>query len=165
MNTIFTGLGGLPRRTRAALLLLLATGGCLASIEVGDLQAPENAGQSVVSLSVGIGYAIVATGGYRFAAPVAAAALLEGLLDGLGLAPSLLLGAGAVVSTAGTVALARAIRPTSDERGPDTIVRFSASAAAVAVGSTVTTTGLAVAGVPGCTGGTGPTASSPSSPA
>ena len=116
MDTIFPGLGGLPRRTRAALLLLLATGGCLASIGLGDLWSQENAGLSVISLSVGVGYAIVATGGYRFAAAVAAAAFLEGLFDGLGLAPSLLLAAGAVVSAAGTVALIRAIGPVNDDQ-------------------------------------------------
>ena len=153
MDTIFEGLGGLPRRPRAVLLMLLAAAACFGASELGDLWSPESSHQPVLSLSVGVGYAIVATGGYRFVVSIAAAAFVEALLDRLGLGSSLLLAAGAVVSAAGAVALARAIRPDGDERATGTIAGFSASAVAVAAGSTVTLAGLAAAGaVPGAYG-------------
>ncbi len=70
-----------------------------------------------------------------------------------GRGPALLLAAGAVVSSVGTVALASVIRRGNDERAPDTIARLSASAAAVAAGSTLALAGLAAAGmVPGVYG-------------
>jgi len=153
MHNISTRLARLPRRTRGGLLWLLAAAVYFAALDLSALWSPESAHQSVLWLPAGVGYGLVAVGGYRFGVPIAAAALTEGLLDRLGPGPSLLLAAGAVVSAVGTVALAGAIRSGSGERAADTIARFSASAVGVAVGSTLALAGLTAAGtVPGMGG-------------
>jgi len=153
MHDISTRLDRFPRGTRGGLFWLLAAAGYFAAIELSGVWAPDRVQQSVLWLPAGVGYGLVAVGGYRFGIPIAAAAFAEGLLEGLGPGPSLLLAAGAVVSAAGTIALAGAIRKGNGERGADTLARFTASAVGVGLGSTFVLAGYAAAGaVPGVYG-------------
>jgi PAS domain S-box-containing protein len=135
-------------RARALALWLVAAGAYIASIEASDAWTLPGRYVPVLWLPTGVGYALVAVGGRRYAAPVAAATLLEGILEGRGPLQSAVLAIGAALSALAIVETVRRAK-VGGERLLDTAIRFASGVPGAAIGATATLLAAAPATAPG----------------